>query len=1050
MASIYESRDPAVELRGPQQAVPFQPVQAFDPSRAVLAEDERRINQSTRAANTFFQNQSNDLEALSKFSETLSKFMVSKAEEKNKADYLRGLTRMSLGKATLNPKIYDSHKQGEIVLKQEAESEIKVANQISQQNPAAGASYFNQAPAVSGWEAYGMAVRQAQLAAGDSQAFFSQYRRRNDPASAISISRPDGSVRTFTPAQAETEEEVAAVMAAGTSEFLRVSGLEGLNPAVIAEHVLPRLDEARGTIAVNWTKEIFANAREDKLAAIDTHASRTLPTANSQQAVQDLVAKTFDDAFTATGSRREANELAQKILFDVAQSLSRVDPTKADELREWLSTSLVNPAKPELGTLGERFETEFDTLNKLIVDTDKEKQLVEAEDTKRRVEDALSTHQAVQQTGNLREAQRSFDAAEKFLIDLSKTKPKEAAEGLIVLRGRQRNYSVATEKSLLEAIKDPDELSALLVQGYISQEGYNSKKDELPTSGGKAKVSDLSGSLTGFFTELLAKEANLKGLDPDGTRRLVTPIAQQLVNELLVYGYDLEAQARASGQARTQASLRDELMRRGQDMLKNNARFQVEVEDGVIKTNLAATKYIGSTVSVTKGPSLQVLSNRAINRLPAVASALTTLGLDKPQVESNVKAIAAGGRADERVRVLAAAANVSELDYLKAQAKPYGIDTGNLDTSRAAEVYKANSALDPTAARILANPRSSNLQRSAARSALERAKNRQTYQQDYSDGKAFVDLRTAIVQREGGAQGYNAANRGSAGDTPNGVPNLTSMTIQQVLSLYDQGGYNVLGGYQFKKTTLQNLIRDTGLSLTTKFTPEVQDQLFESYFNRGSNNRKRLSDYVNGRSTDLRGAVEDLSLEFAAVRSLNGRGQYDGTSGNRASLDASQLLRQIREERIGRGRPVDMSSRNIQSIRIETPGRSFQPGFDLWFADKRFGSVLPGTVKEIRRNAGNYGNMVIVESIDPATNQPVDVVYSHLASISVAPGQRVRPGQMVGVQGGTGRVVSQDGTIASVDFLTPAPRGSNSMKPYQYWRELTERLKNSIESNRSL
>jgi hypothetical protein len=43
-------------------------------------------------------------------------------------------------------------------------------------------------------------------------------------------------------------------------------------------------------------------------------------------------------------------------------------------------------------------------------------------------------------------------------------------------------------------------------------------------------------------------------------------------------------------------------------------------------------------------------------------------------------------------------------------------------------------------------------------------------------------------------------------------------------------------------------------------------------------------------------------------------------------------------------------------------------------------------------------------------------------------------------QGGTGRVLSQDGTIASVDFLAPAPAGSGSMTPYQNFDLLRRRL----------
>ena len=49
-------------------------------------------------------------------------------------------------------------------------------------------------------------------------------------------------------------------------------------------------------------------------------------------------------------------------------------------------------------------------------------------------------------------------------------------------------------------------------------------------------------------------------------------------------------------------------------------------------------------------------------------------------------------------------------------------------------------------------------------------------------------------------------------------------------------------------------------------------------------------------------------------------------------------------------------------------------------------------------------------------------------------------GQLVGTQGGTGNVRSADGTIASIDFLTPAPRGSGSMKPYRNYDKLRRRI----------
>jgi len=146
--------------------------------------------------------------------------------------------------------------------------------------------------------------------------------------------------------------------------------------------------------------------------------------------------------------------------------------------------------------------------------------------------------------------------------------------------------------------------------------------------------------------------------------------------------------------------------------------------------------------------------------------------------------------------------------------------------------------------------------------------------------------------------------------------------------------------------------------------------------------------------------------------------------------------------------PVDMTSRNIQSINFENANG--QPGFDLWFADKRFPALLPGTVKKIGKqgNRGRgYGNYIVVESIDPKTGDKVDVLYAHLADggIKVKEGDQVVPGMEIGTQGGTGRVVSSDGTIASVDFLAPAAKESKSMKPYKRFNELRRELAEQIQ-----
>ena len=63
-------------------------------------------------------------------------------------------------------------------------------------------------------------------------------------------------------------------------------------------------------------------------------------------------------------------------------------------------------------------------------------------------------------------------------------------------------------------------------------------------------------------------------------------------------------------------------------------------------------------------------------------------------------------------------------------------------------------------------------------------------------------------------------------------------TKQQGLSLdehFKTGGLHAVGRYQFIGPTLQDEVSRMGLSKDTKFTPEVQDQIFLSHLKRVGN-----------------------------------------------------------------------------------------------------------------------------------------------------------------------------------------------------------------------
>ena len=117
----------------------------------------------------------------------------------------------------------------------------------------------------------------------------------------------------------------------------------------------------------------------------------------------------------------------------------------------------------------------------------------------------------------------------------------------------------------------------------------------------------------------------------------------------------------------------------------------------------------------------------------------------------------------------------------------------------------------------------------------------------------------AIAKYESGDWGYEAFNQGGAAGGTKVVGksgshknifgrSLTDMTLgeifkkqntkQQGMSMQehlDSGGLHAVGRYQFIGSTLQDEVNKMGLSLDTKFTPEVQDQIFISHIKRVGN-----------------------------------------------------------------------------------------------------------------------------------------------------------------------------------------------------------------------
>lgn len=159
--------------------------------------------------------------------------------------------------------------------------------------------------------------------------------------------------------------------------------------------------------------------------------------------------------------------------------------------------------------------------------------------------------------------------------------------------------------------------------------------------------------------------------------------------------------------------------------------------------------------------------------------------------------------------------------------------------------------------------------------------------------KPLLDL---IARGEGN---YNSVNRGYAGDTPGGIQALTGLTFEnytvgQVIA-YQRRWLYAVGRYQFIPRTLKFAVAHSEVDNLDMFTPATQDKLALALI---IHKRPAIGAYLRGEHTSIGWAMNEMAYEWAAIEYRNGRGYYDGYSGNRASIsryELAQVLNQVKE-----------------------------------------------------------------------------------------------------------------------------------------------------------
>jgi hypothetical protein len=149
-------------------------------------------------------------------------------------------------------------------------------------------------------------------------------------------------------------------------------------------------------------------------------------------------------------------------------------------------------------------------------------------------------------------------------------------------------------------------------------------------------------------------------------------------------------------------------------------------------------------------------------------------------------------------------------------------------------------------------------------------------------GAPLLDL---IGAKEGGKAGYDAANKGRAGDMPQGYPGLSKMTVGQVMDLQARKELFAVGRYQIIPQTLASLIKAGVAKREDQFSPVIQDKLAMELINRR----------LKAAGSDPMQQQLELSKEFAAIADpRTGKSFYEGKAGNKASISTETMQAALR------------------------------------------------------------------------------------------------------------------------------------------------------------
>lgn len=1011
MASSYQPGGRRVGLAVPESRG-FNPVQAPDNSQAVLQRRSADLDAWDRVRR--FNNQQADtgLEELATFSKTAMSLLVDGQKNRNENDRKLGIADILNGDLQPKPEALQTYRENTELLRRAATTEQQAINQLEDSQPAAAIEIRANDPVVSGWREYGraqgIALRAAATAEGMLDAAFSSTTKN------IPIVDAEGNTRMIAPSEASSAAELNAVWSVVLQGFIGASGLDGINPLLLAEFVSPKIMELKASIFKREYGRISAAQRDEAQMKVTANLGGAL--ANTNLRDPQALARVFqfggEELAAATKKpRSEADEIVYRRMLQEAMRRGDVDAVKAIQ-----NLPRAADGSMSLGTLDMSFPGVASEVTKAII-ADNEAEAERQKKTQQAtVENAVKAYELSIIGQPPDKVQQAWETQKRILTEMSTAGLQGAAEALIAhnQKPKRRVDQTVEDNFVATFMANPGRYTKAQVEKSIADGEFSpgimarlTFPEDVAGPMAKPYKKQAYDAAKAFIASQLTG-SSFKGTDLEGAE--VVTRSNQLGAELYEAILRVAAQKKTLTDEDVNATI-ERILKRAGDPKTGDSRFLVSpvranrpgrpvqflapLQDktaGVNQTRAGATTRID--FSFIKPADLRGVPVRPGDQVIAPGT-----------LETSAEVYRRTGSFPGDQRPAVAATGLTQTEFIRKQT---GEPRSLADLAQGLQLA------------VKDNPRSTPLELFNANWQIQRRELLLKGGPVAPGGIApeTADLLRDLGKKEGGAKAYEAANSGKAGDMPNGIPGLTSMTINQVLATKAHH----VGKYQFqlgKGRTLDLLKQKMGLTGNEPFTPELQDRMAAELI-WGGWKRPALTQYLKG-GGNLDAALRDFNSEWEA-------GQL--------TFDAKPYLQKMRAAYQVRGsgavgQTANFSKSNVASISYEQSGRgdSYQPGgVDIYFNDKQFPALAPGKVVDIGNQPGGYGLWVVTEHIDPKTGQPFQLINAHFDAIHVKIGQSVQPGTILGRQGTTG--TTSPGGIASIDPIMPAPRGSKAQVPY--------------------